>query len=73
MDATRKRRTRDRARRAWYARHRQLRFSRWLGFFHAADPGDGRPRRVADSVADFRLTPRARRSRTGPLVLASPA
>jgi hypothetical protein len=32
MDATRKRRTRDRARQAWYARCRQLRFARFLGF-----------------------------------------
>jgi hypothetical protein len=32
MDATRPRRTRDRARQAWYARHRQRRFARMLGF-----------------------------------------
>ena len=32
MDATRSRRTRDRARQAWYARHRQRRFARFLGF-----------------------------------------
>jgi hypothetical protein len=32
MDATRARRTRDRARQAWYARHRQWRFARFLGF-----------------------------------------
>jgi hypothetical protein len=31
MDATRPRRTRDRARQAWYARHRQWRFARFLG------------------------------------------
>ena len=31
MDATRARRTRDRARQAWYARHRQWRFARYLG------------------------------------------
>jgi hypothetical protein len=37
MDATRRRRTRDGARRAWYARHRQRRFARCLGF---ADVGD---------------------------------
>jgi hypothetical protein len=32
MDATRKRRTKDRARQAWYARCRQRRFARFLGF-----------------------------------------
>ena len=32
MDATRPRRTRDRARQKWYARHRQQRFARFLGF-----------------------------------------
>jgi len=32
MDGSRKRRMRDRARKAWYAHHRQLRFARWLGF-----------------------------------------
>jgi hypothetical protein len=32
MDATRPRRTRDRARQKWYARYRQLRFARFLGF-----------------------------------------
>jgi len=41
VDATRARRTRDRTRQAWYARHRQRRFARFLGF-------DERPR---DSVA----------------------
>jgi hypothetical protein len=39
MDATRSRRTRDRARQAWYARHRQRRFARFLGFDdRARDP-----------------------------------
>jgi hypothetical protein len=32
MDATRKRRTKDRARQAWYACCRQQRFARFLGF-----------------------------------------
>jgi hypothetical protein len=32
MDATRSRRTRDRARTRWYARWRSLRFARHLGF-----------------------------------------
>jgi hypothetical protein len=32
MDGTRARRTKDRARRRWYARHRQWRFARFLGF-----------------------------------------
>ncbi|MEO6808177.1 MAG: hypothetical protein ABI353_03580 [Isosphaeraceae bacterium] len=32
MDATRTRRTRDRTRQLWYARYRQQRFARFLGF-----------------------------------------
>lgn len=32
MDATRMRRTRDQARRTWYAGHRQRRFARHMGF-----------------------------------------
>jgi hypothetical protein len=32
MDAQRSRRTKDRARRAWYAYYRQVRFARWFGF-----------------------------------------
>ena len=39
MDATRARRTRDRARQSWYARHRQWRFARFLGFGGAAKDG----------------------------------
>ena len=35
MDATRRRRTRDRARQQWYARERQRRFARFLGFASA--------------------------------------
>ena len=40
MDGSRRRRRKDRARRAWYAHHRQLRFARWLGFL-PADRGAG--------------------------------
>ena len=32
MDAQRSRRTKDKARKAWYAYYRQVRFARWLGF-----------------------------------------
>ena len=32
MDAQRNRRTKDQARRAWYAYYRQVRFARWFGF-----------------------------------------
>jgi hypothetical protein len=32
MDATRRRRTKDRARQRWYARQRQRRFARFPGF-----------------------------------------
>jgi hypothetical protein len=38
MDATRTRRTRDRARQAWYASHRQRRFARFLGFLSLTGP-----------------------------------
>jgi hypothetical protein len=37
MDATRTRRTRDRARQGWYACYRQLRFARYLGFADGLD------------------------------------
>ncbi|MHB1560455.1 MAG: hypothetical protein ACYC61_23630 [Isosphaeraceae bacterium] len=43
MDATRTRRTRDRARQGRYARYRQWRFARYLGF--AASPEALRPQR----------------------------
>ncbi len=36
MDAQRSRRTRDEARKTWYAYYRQVRFARWFGFL---DPG----------------------------------
>jgi hypothetical protein len=36
MDATRRRRTRDRARQRWYARERQRRFARFMGFASGA-------------------------------------
>jgi hypothetical protein len=39
MDATRSRRTKDRARQQWYARDRQRRFARFLGFI----PGAAQP------------------------------
>ncbi|MGZ3412691.1 MAG: hypothetical protein ACXWNX_02440 [Isosphaeraceae bacterium] len=32
MDAQRSRRTKDQARKAWYAYYRQVRFARWFGF-----------------------------------------
>ncbi|MFO0890530.1 MAG: hypothetical protein U0790_15480 [Isosphaeraceae bacterium] len=35
MDAQRSRRTRDRARKSWYAHYRQVRFARWFGFIGA--------------------------------------
>ena len=42
MDATRTRRTRDRARQAWYASHRQRRFARFMGFLGLRDPDSER-------------------------------
>ncbi|QDV36821.1 hypothetical protein ElP_47500 [Tautonia plasticadhaerens] len=38
MDASRARRTRDPARRAWYARYRQWRFARHYGFLERLPP-----------------------------------
>jgi hypothetical protein len=39
MESHRSRRTRDQARKAWYAYYRQVRFARWLGFVKGdADP-----------------------------------
>lgn len=35
MDAQRTRRTRDQARKTWYAHYRQIRFARWFGFIGA--------------------------------------
>ena len=32
MDSHRSRRTRDQARKSWYAYYRQVRFTRWFGF-----------------------------------------
>ena len=32
MESHRSRRTRDQARKAWYAYYRQVRFARWFGF-----------------------------------------
>jgi hypothetical protein len=37
MDARRSRRTKDQARKAWYAYYRQVRFARWLGFVKVED------------------------------------
>ena len=43
MDGSRKRRMKDRARKAWYAHHRQVRSARWLGFLRIeGDPGSVR-------------------------------
>ena len=39
MDAQRSRRTRDQARKTWYAYYRQVRFARWLGFIELDTDG----------------------------------
>ena len=57
MDATRARRTRDQARQGWYARYRQCRFARYLGF------ADG-PEATLPVVAAYRLSLKDRT--TGP-------
>jgi len=35
MDSHRSRRTRDQARKTWYAYYRQVRFARWFGFIRS--------------------------------------
>ncbi len=40
MDAHRSRRTRDEARRAWYAYYRQVRFARFFGFIEIDAAGN---------------------------------
>jgi hypothetical protein len=48
VDGTRARRTLDQALQAWYARHRQRRFTRFLGFGdQARDPAS--PRRLCET------------------------
>ena len=56
-DGTRRRRTRDEARRAWYARYRQFRFALHLGFLapHAGavrtvTPSSGLGNRLTTSI-----------------------
>ena len=53
MDATRTRRTKDRARQAWYAACRQRRFARFLGFLGA---GSASPAVSRDLTGDGPLT-----------------
>ena len=53
MDATRTRRTKDRARQAWYAKHRQRRFARFLGFTQNATAAAGCRWRQADPAAEL--------------------
>jgi hypothetical protein len=52
MDATRKRRTKDRARQAWYAGCRQLRFARFLGFGGGESISTAVPRKPAADAPD---------------------
>jgi hypothetical protein len=63
MDATRKRRTRDRARQEWYAHCRQRRFARFLGFLGSASvfpPVSWVPiENVPAMVRGARLSPRS--------------
>jgi hypothetical protein len=57
MDATRARRTRDRARRAWYAWHRQSGFARFLGFLISSGPAtEGMPA-PGPTISTRRLEP----------------
>ena len=50
MDATRARRTRDRARKLWYAGHRQWRFARHLSFVAELRCSQFSPSRAAQSA-----------------------
>jgi len=58
MDATRVRRTRDRVRQLWYARQRQRRFARFLGFANEG-PASRSPstRPTAAALRRFLLEP----------------
>jgi hypothetical protein len=57
MESHRRRRTRDQARKAWYAHHRQVRFARWFGFIReVTDLDDGR----LDPRSDTRPVPAGR-------------
>ena len=40
MDAQRSRRTKDQARKTWYAYYRQVRFARWFGFIELDRDGN---------------------------------
>ena len=51
MDGSRRRRTKDHARKAWYAHHQQRRFARFLGFPRPEIDVAGQPRRGTDSTA----------------------
>ena len=57
MDGTRSRRMRDEARRAWYARHRQRRFARFLGFGDRARPAASPPAAGAGRARPPRAQP----------------
>jgi hypothetical protein len=57
MDATRKRRTKDRARQTWYAGCRQRRFARFLGFGGDESASPGYPATRSGTGAWLRLEP----------------
>jgi hypothetical protein len=54
IDGTRARRTRDKARQAWYALHRQRRFARFLGF--GDKPRDSASPPTTDAVRPSRMS-----------------
>ena len=62
MDATRRRRTRDRARQQWYARERRRRFARFLGFGDRARPAASPPAAGAGRAPAAASTPGPRRT-----------
>src|SRR4051794_19431993 len=62
VDATRRRRTRDRARQRWYARERRRRFARFLGFGDRARPAASPPAAGARPAPAAASTPGPRRT-----------
>ena len=62
VDGTRARRTRDQARQAWYARHRQRRFARFLGFGDQARDAASPPTAGAGRAPAAASTPGPRRT-----------
>ncbi|MGC8644361.1 MAG: hypothetical protein ACP5XB_31245 [Isosphaeraceae bacterium] len=72
MDAQRSRRTRDKARKAWYAYYRQVRFARLFGFIEIDTAGNQiwRKGSIKDELASHPLpiTPSAMKPWSQPIL-----